>query len=225
MRIVLLGAPGAGKGTQAQRIAAARKMPHVSTGDIFRDHLQRKTDLAREIEPYMESGSLVPDELTCAIVAQRLCEPDCRGGYVLDGFPRSLRQAETLERLLGERTEKLDVALDIQVSDHEIVERLTARRVCPECGAIYNLKYDPPRNGDTRCSKNGCTGTLMRRPDDTAETIRQRLLIYHETTEPIRMFYDERGLLRTVVSDNLTPEAVFVKFEEILCAMEAAGKA
>lgn len=173
----------------------------------------------------MESGSLVPDALTCAIVARRLSEPDCRRGYVLDGFPRSLAQAETLERLLGERSEKVDVALDLQVSDEEIVERLTARRVCPECGAIYNLKYDPPRNGDSQCSRNGCQGVLMRRPDDTAETIRQRLVIYHETTEPIRVFYDERGLLRTVVSDNLTPEAVFRTFEEILCAMEAAGTA
>jgi len=219
-RIVLLGAPGAGKGTQAQRIAAARKIPHVSTGDIFRNHLQRNSDLAREIEPYMESGSLVPDELTCAIVARRLSEPDCGSGFVLDGFPRSLQQAEALERLLGQRDQKLDVALDLAVADEEIVERLTARRTCPECGAIYNLKYDPPRNSDSRCSRNGCNGVLIRRADDTVETIRQRLVIYHETTEPIRAFYVERGLLKSVVADNLTPEAVFGKFEDILCAME-----
>ncbi len=223
-RIVLLGAPGAGKGTQAQRIAASRAIPHVSTGDIFRDHLQRNSDLAREIEPYMESGSLVPDELTCAIVARRLSESDCSHGYVLDGFPRSLEQAETLESLLGQRAEKLDVAFDLEVSDKEIVERLTARRMCPVCGAIYNLKYDPPRESEDRCSRNGCAGALIRRPDDTAETIRQRLAIFHETTEPIRKFYDERGILRTVVADNLMPEAVFVKFESVLNAMQAARR-
>jgi adenylate kinase len=222
LRIVIMGAPGAGKGTQAKRIAAARDIPHVSTGDIFRFHLRTQSEMARNVKPFMDSGELVPDDFTCAVVAERLARSDCREGYILDGFPRSAPQAEAFDRLLAETGNRLDVALELEVSEDEIVDRLSARRTCPVCGAIYNLKFDPPPAGDSLCGLKGCQGKLVRRADDDAETVRQRLWIYRTTTEPILQFYRERGLLRTVTGDRLPPNAVFAKFEEILCALEAA---
>lgn len=219
LRIIILGAPGAGKGTQARRLAARRNLPHVSTGDIFRAHLTRDTDFSREIRPYMESGALVPDNLTCAIVEERLAEPDCAKGYVLDGFPRSLSQAETLEQLLNERGERIDTAINLAVPDDEIVARLSARRTCATCGTIYNLKFDPPEGDGTHCTQNGCNGLLVQRPDDNEETIRQRLVVYHQMTEPIIAFYRTRGLLRSIPGD-IAPDDVSTKIEEILCALE-----
>ena len=167
----------------------------------------------------MKSGALVPDELTCAIVEERLASLDCDSGYVLDGFPRSLAQAEALERILNGRGERLDVAIGLDVPDGEIVARLSARRTCPVCGTIYNLKFDPPAGDATRCSRNGCAGVLVQRPDDNEDTIRQRLVVYHQMTEPIIAFYRERGVLKSIPGD-VTPGGVSAKIEEILCALD-----
>ncbi len=216
LRIVLLGAPGAGKGTQAQRIAEAKGLPHISTGDIFRAHLRDGTDLGKQVQAFMAEGKLVPDELTCDIVAQRLGETDCSHGYILDGFPRSVPQAENLERLLTAQGDRIDIAVSIDVDDDAIVERLSARRSCPKCGAIYNLRFSPPKQ-DNVCDRPECGGAeLVQREDDQEDTIRERLRVYHETTEPIVAFYDERGLLSTVAATPLSPEEVFKEIESIL---------
>lgn len=221
LRIVILGAPGAGKGTQARRLAARKNIPHISTGDIFRGHLTQDTAFARKIRPFMESGTLVPDDLTCAVVEERLALFDCDNGYVLDGFPRSLPQADALNDLMIKRDERLDAAICLEVPDDEIVARLSARRTCPVCGTIYNLKFDPPVGDSTRCSRNGCTGILVQRPDDNEETIRQRLVVYHQMTEPIVAFYRERGHLKPIPGD-IEPDDVSAKIEEILCALKVA---
>ena len=221
LRIVILGAPGAGKGTQARQLAESRGIPHISTGDIFRAHLAQGTEFAKRISPYMEAGALVPDELTIAIVDERLDQPDCRQGYVLDGFPRSAAQAQALEEFAASRSKRIDAAIDLRVPDDEIVSRLNARRTCHDCGTIYNLKFNPPKGDGTRCGRNGCGGTLVQRPDDNEETIRQRLAIYHETTGPIFAFYEERGILYLVRGD-VSPEQVFAKVEEIVCGLEVA---
>jgi adenylate kinase len=217
----MLGAPGAGKGTQAQRIAAARKLPHVSTGDIFRAHLKGGTELGKRVQKYLDAGALVPDELTCEIVYERLAEADCGDGYVLDGFPRSIPQAEGLERFLDGRDEGLSAAVDIDVPDDEIVGRLTNRRTCANCGAIFNLKFGPHPTGDaTHCDR--CGGDLVQRDDDREETIRHRLKVYHETTKPLLEFYQSRGLLRSIPAAGMPPDTVFEKIEEALRAVTTA---
>jgi len=217
LRIVMLGAPGAGKGTQAKRIAEACGLPHISTGDIFRAHLRDGTPLGRQVRQYLDAGTLVPDALTCEIVAERIREDDCARGYILDGFPRSAPQADTFHELLAGRGEKLDLALNIDVDDGEIVERLTARRSCPKCGAIYNLKFQPPRQ-DGVCDHDG--EPLVQRRDDTEETVKERLRVYHETTEPIVAYYQTEGILKTVSGTGATPAAVFSKIEAILASRE-----
>ncbi|MEA3364191.1 MAG: adenylate kinase [Candidatus Hydrogenedentes bacterium] len=221
LRIVMLGAPGAGKGTQAVRIARELEVPHISTGDIFRAHLRDGTEIGKQVRQYLNAGQLVPDELTCTIVAERLQEADCRNGYVLDGFPRSLPQAEALTKLLDDHGDHLDLAINIDVPDEEIVERLSARRFCPKCGNVFNLKFSPSANGD-RCDTPGCDGKLEQRSDDTEETIRERLRVYHETTERIIGYYDSQGILRTVPAAQAGPDAVFAKVEKLL---ENAGAA
>lgn len=218
-RIVMLGAPGAGKGTQAKRIAATRSLPHISTGDIFRAHLRDGTALGKHVREYLDAGKLVPDELTCEIVADRLGEADCANGYILDGFPRSVPQADNLAGVLREQGERLDVAINIDVSDEEIIGRLTARRTCPECGRIYNLKFDPPKQEGV-CDEDGAA--LVQRKDDQEETIRERLKVYHGTTEPIIAFYEEQGILKTVSGNQVAPDAVFAKIEETLAALESS---
>lgn len=220
-RIVLLGGPGAGKGTQAKRIAEGGALSHISTGEIFRAHAEQKTELGQELQKYMSKGQLVPDELVCEIVAGRLCEADCRDGYILDGFPRSLPQAEELDRLLEERGESITIAVDLEVPDDEIVDRLSARRTCPNCGRIYNLKFDPPAQ-DGRCGEAACGGAeLAHREDDREETIRERLKVYHEITEPIISFYAEKGLLKSVEAANQSPDDIALKIEEILSSAKA----
>jgi adenylate kinase len=167
----------------------------------------------------MASGVLVPDALTCAIVEERLAALDCDCGYVLDGFPRSLSQAEALEQMLNARGERLDVAICLDVPDDEIVTRLSARRTCPICGTIYNLKFDPPAGDASRCSRNGCAGVLIQRSDDNEETIRHRLVVYHQMTEPIVAFYRDRGLLTSIPGD-ISPDGVSRRIEEVLCALD-----
>jgi len=219
LRIVMLGAPGAGKGTQAKRIAAAHGLPHISTGDIFRAQLKEGTDLGKQVRGYLDSGALVPDELTCRIVAERVAEADCADGYILDGFPRSVPQAENLKEVLAGRGETLDVAINIDVDDPEIVERLTARRTCSACGRIYNLKFDPPNNAGV-CDDDGAE--LLHRKDDQVETISERLRVYHETTEPIIACYEEQGILKTASGSKDTPAGVFAKIEAILGGVASA---
>lgn len=220
-RILILGGPGAGKGTQARRIARNFDLPHISTGDIFRSQMERGTELGRKIEKYMHSGLLVPDALACEIVVERLAEPDCTDGYILDGFPRSVPQAEALEQMLAEREEALDIALVLEVADAEIVDRLTARRTCPECGRIYNLKFKRPKR-DGYCDFEGCKNIeLVQRDDDTEETVRKRLDVYHESTEPLIAFYDERGLRSDIGGSNKTPDEIAKRIEEILMARKA----
>jgi len=167
----------------------------------------------------MESGVLVPDELTCAVVEERLASLDCDRGYVLDGFPRSLAQAQALERILKGRSERLDVALCLDVPDDEIVARLSARRTCPVCGTIYNLKFDPPPGDATRCNRNGCVGVLVQRPDDNEITIRHRLVVYHQMTEPMVAFYRGQNLLKSIPGD-VPPDDVSATIEDILCALD-----
>jgi len=219
LKIVMLGAPGAGKGTQAKRMAEKYGLPHISTGDIFRAHLREGTPLGQQVKGYLDSGKLVPDELTCAIVADRTAQDDAKNGYILDGFPRSLPQAEEFQRLLEERGEKINLAINIDVTDDEIVDRLTARRSCPKCGAIYNLKFKPPKN-DNVCDLDG--EQLIQRQDDKEDTVKERLNVYHETTEPIIEYYDRRGVLKTVEGTGSTPDDVFKKVEEIVSAAGAA---
>ncbi|MCP4645915.1 MAG: adenylate kinase [bacterium] len=219
----MLGAPGAGKGTQAKRIAAVRNVLHVSSGDIFRGHLEKGTDLGKQVETVLASGHLVSDELTCDVVFSRLREPECEAGYVLDGFPRSVPQAEALEAELASRGQRLDGVIDIAVPDDEIVDRLTARRTCGVCGAIYNLKFDPPKGGDgTLCDREGCSGSLEQRRDDREDTIRERLRVYGETTMPLLAFYEERGLVKSVAGSGRGPDDVFASIEVLLAGLGTA---
>ena len=218
LRIVMLGGPGAGKGTQAKRMSEAYKLPHISTGDIFRANLREGTPLGLEAKKYMDAGKLVPDQLTCEIVADRIAQSDCAGGYLLDGFPRSLPQAETFQQLLSSRGETLDLAINVDVNDDVIVARLSARRSCPKCGAIYNLQFGPPKKEGV-CDVDG--EALIQRQDDQEATIRERLRVYHETTEPIIAYYEKQGILKTV-DGEAPPDAIFAKIEEIVSAAGTA---
>lgn len=219
LRIVMLGGPGAGKGTQAKRMCEAYGLPHISTGDIFRANLREGTPLGLEAKKYMDAGGLVPDELTCQIVADRITHADCANGYILDGFPRSLPQAEVFQALLVSRGENVNLAINVDVTDAEIVARLSARRSCPKCGAIYNLQFSPPKQAGV-CDVDG--EGLIQRQDDQEATIRERLRVYHETTEPIIAYYEQQGILKTVGGTGSTPDAVFAKIEALLSAAGAA---
>ncbi len=195
MRILLIGPPGAGKGTQAARIARFCEVPHISTGDIFRAAVQAGTELGRKAREYLDAGRLVPDEITIEIIRERLKQPDCSRGFLLDGFPRTLPQAEALDRLLADLGTHLDMVLYIRVSPEVLVERLTGRRVCRNCGATYHVLFQPPRLPGV-CDR--CGGELYQRSDDTAETVRDRLEIYMGQTAPLLEYYRERGLLKEI---------------------------
>ena len=194
-RILILGAPGAGKGTQARRIAKKFDLPHISTGDIFRSQMERGTELGKKIEEFMHAGQLVPDELACAIVVERLVESDCRNGYILDGFPRTIPQAEGLDSLLNDMRQIIDSVLVIDVNHEEIVKRLSSRRSCKECDTVYNLLFDPPAS-EGNCDR--CDGILYQRDDDRPVTIRQRLEVYSNQTSPLINFYTQKGLVETI---------------------------
>ncbi len=195
MNLILLGPPGAGKGTQAVRISEAYGIPHVSTGDIFRENLKKGTELGLRAKEYMDRGELVPDEVVIGIVRERLLEEDCAHGFVLDGFPRTVAQADALKGILAEMGKAIDHVLNIRVPDELVVERLTARRTCRECGAVYHLVYDPPRE-EGRC--DSCGGELYVRDDDREETVRARLREYAAKTEPLIEYYRGEGLLRNI---------------------------
>ena len=191
MRLVLFGPPGAGKGTQAKRIQETFGIPQISTGDILREARKRGTELGRQAAGYMDRGELVPDDVILGLVRERLSRPDCGDGFVLDGFPRTLAQAEGLDGILREMDKSLDRVVSLVVPDDVIVRRLSARRVCERCGREYNLETRPPKR-DEICDL--CGGRLVQRSDDRPETIRERLRVYREKTEPLRAFYLKRGI-------------------------------
>lgn len=192
MRIVLVGPPGAGKGTQAQFIAAHLSIPRISTGDIFRYNVASNTELGTKAKEYMDKGDLVPDEITVAMVRDRLAEDDARAGFLLDGFPRNVPQAETLKKMLAEMDTRLTVVLELEVDEDEVVRRLAGRRTCRRCSRVWHVDYDPPSKPGT-CDE--CGGELFQRDDDKEEVIRHRLEVYKEQTAPLISFYTDEGIL------------------------------
>ena len=192
MRVVLVGPPGAGKGTQAQFIASHLAIPTISTGEIFRSNVSTGTELGRLAKTYMDRGDLVPDEVTIAMVAGRLQEEDAQAGYLLDGFPRNVPQAETLKKMLAEWDTRLDLVLELVVDDDEVVRRLSGRRTCRRCGRVWHVLFDPPSRNE-RC--DDCGGELFQRDDDREETIRHRLDVYQQQTQPLIAFYADEGIL------------------------------
>lgn len=195
MKVVMLGAPGAGKGTQAKMIAAKYDVPHISTGDIFRANIKEGTELGKKAKSYMDQGLLVPDELVVDLVVDRLQQEDCNNGYILDGFPRTIPQAEALDAALNKLNTKLDVALDIDVADEFIVKRMGGRRACVTCGATYHIVNIPSKK-EGICDT--CGGELILRDDDKPETVEKRLKVYHEQTKPLIDYYKNSGILVTL---------------------------
>lgn len=213
MRIVLLGSPGSGKGTQAGRIEKEFGIPHISTGDIFRDNISRNTPIGVEAKKYIDKGLLVPDDLTLKIVENRFLEDDCKAGFLLDGFPRTLVQAEALDKELEIMGKKLDAVVNLEVSDGSIIERMTNRRVCSKCGESYNLSFYRPAL-DEICDK--CGGELITRDDDKLETVANRLKVYKNQTFPLIDYYREKGILVAVNGEKPADKV----FEDIIDALE-----
>ena len=212
MKIVMLGAPGAGKGTQAVSIAESYHIPHVSTGDIFRANIKSGTELGKKAKSYMDQGLLVPDDVTIGMLLDRISEPDCKDGYVLDGFPRTIPQAQSLKEALSARGEKLDDAIDIEVPDKAIMDRMSGRRTCPQCGSSYHIVYTPPKKEGV-CDR--CGAALVQRDDDKPETVKKRLDTYHAQTQPLIDFYKAEGILHAV-DGTKKPEEVFKAIVEAL---------
>jgi adenylate kinase len=195
MNLILLGPPGAGKGTQAKMLMDKYKIPQISTGDILRAALKAGTELGLKAKEYMDAGKLVPDEVVIGIIRDRLKEPDCQGGYMLDGFPRTVPQAEALDEVLADMGSRIDHVISIEVPNEELIKRLTGRRTCRDCGAGYHVVFDPPQV-DGVCDK--CSGQLYQRDDDNEETVRNRLKVYADQTQPLIDYYQKQGLLRSI---------------------------
>ena len=195
MKIIMLGAPGAGKGSQASRIATEYQLPHISTGDIFRANLKEETELGKKAKSFMDKGELVPDDITIAMLLERIHKEDCKNGYILDGFPRTIPQAEALKEALAKKNEKIDLALDVEATDELIIKRMAGRRTCPTCGAIYHIVTLPPME-EGKCDR--CGADLIQRKDDNEETVKNRLKIYHEITEPLISYYKKEGILEEI---------------------------
>ena len=212
MKIIMLGAPGAGKGTQAKMIAEKYKIPHISTGDIFRANIKNGTDLGKEAKSYMDKGELVPDELTVRILLDRVAQDDCKDGYVLDGFPRTIPQAQVLDAELVKQGEAVDFAINVDVPDENIIKRMSGRRACVSCGATYHIEHVPPKK-EGICDK--CGSELILRDDDKAETVKNRLSVYHQQTQPLIDFYNEKGVLKNV-DGTVDMMDVFASITEIL---------
>ncbi len=212
MKIIMLGAPGAGKGTQAEKIAEKYGLPHISTGDIFRKNIKEGTELGKEAKGYMDKGALVPDELTVRMLLDRVSKSDCKEGYILDGFPRTIPQAEALDAELTKLGEKIDYAVDVEVPDENIVKRMSGRRACPKCQATYHLEFIPPKQEGV-CDECG-TGLVIR-DDDKPETVQKRLSVYHEQTQPLIDFYGKKNVLHTV-DGTQDVEDVFKAIKDIL---------
>ncbi len=195
MKLIMLGAPGAGKGTQAKKIAEKYGIPHISTGDIFRANIKQGTELGKKAKEYMDQGLLVPDELTTNLVTDRVQQPDCEKGYVLDGFPRTIPQAECLDAALNEMGAKIDYAINVDVPDENIINRMSGRRACVTCGATYHVQYAAPKVEDV-CDT--CGSSLVLRDDDKPETVKKRLDVYHAQTQPLIDYYQAQGALVNV---------------------------
>ena len=212
MKIIMLGAPGAGKGTQAKKIAEKYQIPHISTGDIFRANIKGGTELGMKAKTFMDQGLLVPDELTCDLVMDRIQQEDCANGFVLDGFPRTIPQAESLTKALAERGEKVDYAINVDVPDENIINRMSGRRACLGCGATYHITFNPPVK-EGICDT--CGQELVLRDDDKPETVKKRLDVYHQQTQPLIDYYKNAEVLAEV--DGTQPmDAVFQGIVEIL---------
>ena len=211
MKIIMLGAPGAGKGTQADMLAENLHIPHISTGDLFRANIGNKTELGMRAKEYMDRGELVPDSLTVEMLFDRVAADDCKGGYVLDGFPRTIPQADVLKKALEERNDRIDFAVNVDVPDENIVRRMSGRRACPKCGQTYHIEHIPPKKEGV-CDK--CGTALIQRDDDKPETVQNRLKVYHDQTQPLIDYYDKEGILKTV--DGTKP------MEEVFAAIKTA---
>ena len=214
MKIIMLGAPGAGKGTHAKKISEKYSIPHISTGDIFRANIKEGTELGKKAKEYMDQGLLVPDELTCDLVMDRIQQDDCKNGFVLDGFPRTIPQAEALTAALEKINEKMDYALDIEIADEKIVERMSGRRVCTKCGAPFHIVNIPPK---TEGICDHCGGELEFRADDQPETVLKRLGVYHEQTQTLIEYYAKQGILKEIDGTKSVEEG-FASIVEILGA-------
>ena len=214
MKIIMLGAPGAGKGTQAKKIAAKYQIPHVSTGDIFRANIKNGTELGMKAKGYMDAGGLVPDEITIGMLLDRIHEADCENGYVLDGFPRTIPQAESLTQALAGMDEKIDYAVNVDVPDENIISRMSGRRACLNCGAPSHIVYNPPKQEGV-CDV--CGDKLVLRDDDKPETVQKRLSVYHDQTQPLIEYYEKAGVLKQV-DGTQDMEAVFQDIVKILGA-------
>ncbi|SDI24600.1 Adenylate kinase [Pseudobutyrivibrio sp. 49] len=214
MKIIMLGAPGAGKGTQAKQIASKYSIPHISTGDIFRANIKNGTELGKKAKEYMDQGLLVPDELTCDLVMDRIAQDDAKNGFVLDGFPRTIPQAEALDAALTKIGQSMDFAIDVDVPDENIINRMSGRRACLNCGATYHIVSIPPKK-EGICDT--CGNELVLREDDKPETVKKRLDVYHDQTQPLIDYYNGKGILKSV--DGTQPmEKVFEDITAILGA-------
>ena len=214
MKIIMLGAPGAGKGTQAKKIAAKYGIPHISTGDIFRANIKGGTELGMKAKSYMDQGQLVPDDVTIGMLLDRIAEADCENGYVLDGFPRTIPQAESLTEALNKLGQKMDFAIDVDVPDESIINRMSGRRACLGCGATYHITFNPPVK-EGICDT--CGQELVLRDDDKPETVKKRLDVYHQQTQPLIDYYKNEGILAEV-DGTKDMEEVFQDIVKILGA-------
>jgi adenylate kinase len=223
VHLVLLGAPGVGKGTQAVRIARSLELAHVSTGDLLRQLVREGTPRGLEVQKKIDKGHLVSDELACEMAERRLAKDDCKKGYVLDGFPRTVAQAKMLDTWHAAQNSPLEFALDLEVGDDEVVQRLSSRRICPACNGIYSLQMSPPKMAGI-CDSPECSGEkLVQRRDDEEATIRERLKIYREESEPLKKYYRSTNRLGVVTVAGLSPEHVFTKIEKSLRTFEEHG--
>ena len=212
IRTILLGPPGAGKGTQAERMIVKYGIPHISTGDIFRENIKNGTELGKKAQEYMNKGELVPDDLVCEIAFDRLKKDDCKDGFLLDGFPRTVYQAEKLDEFLAENGQKLSKVIDLEVSDEELMRRTTGRRVCKDCGATYHVVNFPP-SIPGKCDK--CGGILIQRADDNEETARNRIDVYNRETKPLVDYYEKSGNI-VHIDGMISPDKTFEDIVKVL---------